>query len=63
MHSPTSPTENDGIHIRHRKPSLSGRVPLERISALDRKEDFEVATAEINNEMLGQNSAGKEHQE
>lgn len=67
--SPTVPSgannaaNGEGLHVRHRKPSLSGRVPVERISALDRKEDFEAATVEINNEIQEQKANGKTHQE
>ncbi|KDQ60853.1 hypothetical protein JAAARDRAFT_190990 [Jaapia argillacea MUCL 33604] len=49
--SPSSPTSADGLHFRQRHGSLSDRVPVRRLGALDREESFREATDEINQEI------------
>lgn len=57
----TSTVEKDGLHIRHgqrhRRMSLSDSVPVERIAAMDRNDDFENATLNLNDE-IRQHKAG-----
>ena len=47
---PGSPTEG-GLHRRERRASLSDGVPVERISALDPREQFKECTEDINSEI------------
>ncbi|KAH9063466.1 glycerol-3-phosphate O-acyltransferase [Lactarius vividus] len=47
---PGSPTES-GLHRRQRRASLSDRVTVERIGALDRQEPFNECTDDINSEI------------
>ncbi|KAI0273599.1 glycerol-3-phosphate O-acyltransferase [Gloeopeniophorella convolvens] len=47
---PDSPTE-DSLHRRQRRASLSDRVAVERIGALDRQEPFRDCTDDINSEI------------
>ncbi|KAH9001300.1 glycerol-3-phosphate O-acyltransferase [Lactarius akahatsu] len=47
---PGSPTES-GLHRRQRRASLSDRVTVERIGALDRQEPFNECTDDINTEI------------
>jgi glycerol-3-phosphate O-acyltransferase/dihydroxyacetone phosphate acyltransferase len=47
---PGSPTEG-GFHRRERRASLSDRVTVERISALDPREQFKDCTEDINDEI------------
>ena len=49
MRAPGSPTE--GVHRRERRASLSDRVTVERIGALDPREPFKDCTEDINNEI------------
>lgn len=50
MQPPGSPTEG-GLHRRERRASLSDRVTVERIGALDPRESFKDCTEDINNEI------------
>jgi len=50
MRPPGSPTEG-GLHRRERRASLSDRVTVERIGALDPREPFKDCTEDINNEI------------
>jgi glycerol-3-phosphate O-acyltransferase/dihydroxyacetone phosphate acyltransferase len=50
MRPPESPTEG-GLHRRERRASLSDRVTVERIGALDPQEPFKDCTEDINNEI------------
>jgi len=50
MRPPGSPTEG-GLHRRERRASLSDRVTVERIGALDPRELFKDCTEDINNEI------------
>jgi glycerol-3-phosphate O-acyltransferase / dihydroxyacetone phosphate acyltransferase len=56
----------DGLHFRQghreRRKSLTDRVPVERIAALDRQEPFERATLDLNNEIRAQDEE-RAHQE
>ncbi|KAJ8594325.1 glycerol-3-phosphate O-acyltransferase [Rhizopogon salebrosus TDB-379] len=51
---------NEALHMRQgsrqRKQSLSDLVPVERIGTVDRREPFEDATTNLNNEVNGQSS-------
>jgi hypothetical protein len=52
---------DEGLHMRHgnraRKASLSGGVPVERISDLSPEEPFDEATKELNQEILDKKSS------
>jgi glycerol-3-phosphate O-acyltransferase/dihydroxyacetone phosphate acyltransferase len=54
--SPKEPAESgspaeSGLHRRQRRPSLSDLVPVERIGALDPREQFKDCTVDINSEI------------